>query len=438
MDKRVFKELKSVISEESKILAEVQVPMVTVSATYRKELLKKYHCFSQVHSEAIFSRAHYSMAEAVRQAAQMLKLSTHVVDPTNFVATNDWSKIDFTEYVGQRMARNKILKRIKDHIDSVARSKLPITDAITQPLQSLVRSVEKPVIAMHYEAGNIVAREGKRVIQVITDPHVRPQYLNALPDSTTTNFPDNQITFAVFDQETKNELLETAMSLNKQLTSQQVEITGPPVDPRIVKIGKEKETYSNKRPLQIAVTTGGLGTNLVEVKETLDQLVPLLTSYPEKIRFFLYAGTHRDFRNFYESYARHYNIRIGNNDDTEARIRILYEDSIVDANENLIEHMFPWADVVITKPSGDIAYETIASGAVPLFLEPWGEWEVNIQKRFTKLQIGFDFQTNDAHDRLVKLIKTNAIREAQKQIHKLEDTYTNGAKNIVRLQQKNR
>lgn len=445
MSQQEFSELEAVISAQANLLAEAQVPIITVSATYRKELLKQYQCFSRIQAEAVFSRAHYSMAEAVYQAASKKDLTSHVFDPTNFVATNDWSKIDFTEFVGQQMARHKPLKWLKDQIDTVARNKLPITDAITPPLEAALVHTDQPIIALHYEAGTIAARNHKRVVQVLTDPHVRPQYLDALPlkavkhqtpsqSESHKQVSNNQITFAVFDKSTKDELLSKAESLNKQLSEDQIEITGPPVDPRISRLASQKLPLAAGKPLQLAVTTGGLGTNLAEIKAVLKLLAPMLTVYPEKIRLFLYAGTHRDFRNFYEEFAEKNNLRIGNIDDQTARIRVLYEDSIVDANENLITHMFPWADAILTKPSGDMAYEAVAAGIVPLFLEPWGEWEENIQERLVKLGVAYDFNSENAYNHLTELLSNYAIAKAQTISKQLPANYRHGSENIIKLQ----
>jgi hypothetical protein len=44
--------------------------------------------------------------------------SVHLVDPTNFVGEKDWGKIEFTQKIGQLMARHKMLKDIKDKIDT--------------------------------------------------------------------------------------------------------------------------------------------------------------------------------------------------------------------------------------------------------------------------------------------------------------------------------
>lgn len=426
-------DLKNALHEEKHLLEHAKVPIVTVSATFRKELIKKYRSLTRSTSEAIFSRAHFSMAEALRVQATNQHLTTHMVDPTNFVSHEDWSKIDLTELIGQQMARHKFLKLVKDKIDTVARSKLPITDAITPPLLYLTENVSKPIISLHYEAGNIIAKNGHRIIQVLTDPHVRPQYLDPLtPIGARKSIKHAPIHFAVFDKKTKVDLQEAALALGKNLNSKQVVITGPPVDPRITKLAKKPKNPHKNRPLNIAITTGGLGTNLQEIKHILDEFAPFLTP-PEHIRLFLYAGTHRDFRNTFEDFAATHNLRVGNLDDSQARVRILYEDSIIDANDNLIEFMFPWADAIITKPSGDMAYDSVAAGCVPLFLEPWGDWEKNIQERLTKLGAGIDFKVAKAHNHLSYLMTTGALAKARRKALRLPPLYRKGCHNILAL-----
>lgn len=424
-------DLKNALQEERHRLEHVQVPIITVSATFRKELIKKYHSLARSHTEAIFSRAHYSMAEAVREQALKLHKTAHLVDPTNFVSPDDWSKIAFTEDVGQLMARHHTLKWVKDQIDTVARSKLPISEAITPPLLYLTENIVHTIISMHYEAGNIMAVSGKRILQVLTDPHVRPQYLDPLPPVSKIPSP-NPIYFAVFDSPTKKQLLKMAYGLDKQINSHQVIVTGPPVDPRLCKMGTAPKKIDPEKPIHLGITTGGLGTNLDEIKQALHQLAPLLEP-PEKIRLFLYAGTHRDFRNFFEDFAGEHNIRIGNLDDQKARIRILHEDSIIDANENLIHYMFPWAHGIITKPSGDMAYDAAAAGCFLLFLEPWGEWEENIQKIFVERGVGFDFKVGKAFSHFRYLDKTHALHRALTKSHNLPALFRSGTKNILHL-----
>ncbi len=428
-------DLGNALREERHLLETVDVPIVTVSATYRKELAKQYLVMLHPGADVVYSRAHYSMAEAVRQQAIHMGKTAHLSDPTNFVSQKDWKKIEFTQTVGLMVARHRFLRSLKGRVDKVLRGKLPIKDAITPPLLYLTGSTSNPIISMHYETGNILARGGKVIIQAVTDPHVHFQYLFVLPQKDKQK-PGmiSDITFAVFDEETRLEFFKVAKLLNKEVRPDQVVVTGPFVDPRVTKIGMKEKKIKNGDVINIAITTGGLGTNLNEVKKILEEFRPLLVP-PEKIRLFLYAGTHRDFRNYYEEYAAANSIRIGNLDDEKARIRILYDDSIIDANENMIKYMFPWAHGVVTKPSGDMAYDAAAAGCFLLFLEPWGVWEENVQKIFVGNGVGYDLEVSSAYKYFSHLLENGQLENALKAAHKLPDLYREGCKNLIKLHQ---
>lgn len=422
-------DLEEALLQENLLLKNSAVPILTVSATFRKELADKYH--SEIHSsspDVVFSRAHYSMAEAVRYMAEEMKLKAQMSDPTNYVSVKNWKNVEFVETSGQMVARIKLLKWLKDKVDTFVRGKLPVAEAIQEPLDYLTSEIVKPVVSLHYEVGNILAKNGKKVVQVVTDPHVRPQYLDCLPS-------DN-ITYALFDEETKMDFVAESKRQNKTLGENQLIVTGPPVDPRICRVGMNKKVMKKEEPVNLAICTGGLGTNLSEIRKALDILSPLLKP-PEKIRLFLYAGTHKDFRYFFEEFAEKQNIRVGNLDDETARIRILCEDSIIDANNNLIKYMFPWAHGVMTKPSGDMAYDAAAAGCFMFFLQPWGEWEENIQKRFAKMEIGFDIDLdNDVKFLLSDWSSNPKLIQALENAHNLPKLFREGTKNIVNLQQK--
>ena len=71
-----------------------------------------------------------------------------------------------------------------------------------------------------------MAGQGKTVLQVITDPHVRDEYLD--------HAEKKNMHYCVFDERTQFELLEKAKLSDKDLDPQRISVTGPPVDPRIV------------------------------------------------------------------------------------------------------------------------------------------------------------------------------------------------------------
>ena len=427
-------DLKKALHEERHLLEDVEVPIITVSATFRKELAEKYRSDVHTPSDVAYSRGHYSMAEAVKQQALLMDKSSHFSDPTNFVSEKDWRKIEFTETVGLLVARYKLLKYIRDKVDKVMRGKLPIKEAINSPLLYLTGRTRCPIISMHYEAGNILANSGKTIVQAVTDPHVHYQYLDALPKKGEDKEDGQQtdITYAVFDEDTKKGFFRLSDELNKHVREDQVVVTGPFVDPRITAIGETEKNLAKDQPVNIAITTGGLGTNLNEIKSVLEQLSPLLDP-PEKIRLFLYAATHKDFRNYFEDYAERNHVRVGNLDDEDARIRILYEDSIVDGNENIIKYMFPWAHGVITKPSGDMAYDAAAAGCFLMFLGPWGTWEENVQKVFENNRVGYDLDVKNAKAQLIDLMKNKRLNESLKAAHDLPELYRQGCKNLIEL-----
>lgn len=424
-------QLDKAYKSQKRRLAEVQVPIATVSATYRKELSYWYKNPMTTAGDLVYSRAHYSMAEAVRYQAELMDLSTQVADPMNFVDPENWKKVKFTEVIGKVVARKNLIKKLKDKLDKLIRSKSPITEPIARPLKLLFEDVKQPIICLHYEAANLLNLQNQPLVDVVTDPHVRQHYLKALP---LKGQPHNSPYYAVFDPQTKVEFLNLAKKLGKSLDPEKVVVTGPPIDPRIIK-SQKRTKLELQLPLNLAVTTGGLGQNLDEIKKVLSSLAPLLKP-PEKIRLFLYAGTHKDFRNFYEDFCAKNNLRIGNLDESGAQVRILFEDSIVDANNNLIKYMFPWADGVVTKPSGDMAYDAVAAGCFLWLLSPWGEWEENVARFFISAGIAKNLDTNQAKEQFERLYDDEFFSQARKNIEKLPKTFFNGAKNIVKLQQK--
>ena len=233
--------LNTIFAQDREVLKKTEVPIVTVSGTFSEDL-KKWGGLpnEEQTNDIVFSRAHFSMAYGVARSIwgdQMNNKKAWLVDPTNFVSSSRWRNIMLTEDIGKLIARTPILKTVKDVIDRFGRKKLPILDSITPPLLYLFEDVHQPILSFHIAAGNILAKLGKTVVQVITDPHVREDYLEnaALPN----------IYFCVFDEETKFEALEKAFLSGIDLDPDRVIVTGPPVDPRIVDIRKQKK-YNSK------------------------------------------------------------------------------------------------------------------------------------------------------------------------------------------------
>jgi len=404
------------------LLTSVQVPIATVSAAFEPDK-----------DQVLFSRAHYSMANAVFIAALMNHKTSWLFDPTNFVSADKWGKVVFTEKVGQLIARHPLLKDIKDLTDTRARNKLPLTDAIKQPLLENFKNVTQPIISLHYEAGNILIQQNHTVLQVVTDPHVRPQYL--------IHVKNPNLYYAVFDNKTKTELIEKAYTLqNFKLPLNRIFVTGAPVDPRIEKKDKNRTIRAfKKRPLRLTITTGGLGTNKPEIEALLPKLVPLLKQ--NQIQLALYTGTHPDFLEMYQDFAQKHQLKLNNNlkkIDSKTPLILVHDNNIVDLNNLLIDHIFPWADGFITKPSGDMAYEAIAAGCFLLTLEPWGEWEENIRQHFEELGLSRRLDHQHPAEQITAL-KTIPITQSKPWIqlalekaHQLQQSLSQGSLNIIK------
>lgn len=444
--------LEKLLEADRGFLQKTAVPIVTVSAGF-KEDLKEAHGFTQDNTltDVVFSRAHYSMALAVlleawgltsAEVAKLQKLrptatlteiikphKAWLVDPTNHVMTKDWSSVVMTERIGKLIARFPILKTVKDLIDRFVRSKLPILSSITPPLLYLTHDIKKPLLSFHIAAGNILIDQGHTVLQVVTDPHVRPEYI--------ARASTGRIFYAVFDTNTRFEVLETAELHGQKINPDQVVVTGPPVDSRIVQLRHHKHPWRNGL-LKLCITTGGLGTNKNEIAAVLEQLLPELRRHERRFSVLVYAGTQLDIAEMVTSMAHQAKVKIAAVTDTDAPLRLLYHPQIVDANELLISHGFPWADGFITKPSGDMAYDAALSGSFLLTLQEWGEWEHNVRAVFEQRGIARRAEVNEIVSQLEVLTQANRssqswVEQAMQAAHLLGRDFSEGTKNILAL-----
>lgn len=410
--------LRKSLHHERHLMEEVAVPIVTVSSTFLDAFPKKevrYHT-----QEIVLSRAHYSQAIACLIAATRMRHTAWLVDPTNYVSATDWPKLLLTEKVAETLVRHDFLLKIRQALENRARNQLPISGAIDDPLLYVTDRITRPILSLHYETANLLVSKHK-ILSVVTDPYVRNQYL--------THATHPNLYYAVFDDATRDELMAKT---SKHLRSK-IYVTGPPVDPRIADSRKLKSPKNlGHQPLRLAITTGGTGTNKPEIKAILDSLAPRLTGRTTTLQLLCYAGTHPDLKAMFEDFARENQVRPSRIEDANAEFRLLYGNHLMEANELLVDYLFPWADAVITKPSGDVAYEAAAAGAGLLFLNPLGPWEQAIQTRFAKLGVGLDIpQPHLFADQLIKLEQTHWPATAQTHALKLPDLYLNGAQKIV-------
>ncbi len=420
-------------------LENTEVPLVTISASYKEDVKGLFgYAEDETIPDVVFSRAHYSMATGVIMEAWGDKIRPEkawMVDPTNYVSHKQWGSIELTEDIGKTLARRPLLKRLKDIVDKFGRSKLPILSSVSPPLLHLTAEVNKPLLSFHIAAGNILSEQGRPVVEMITDPHVREEYLN--------HADQDNFYLMVFDQQTKTEALEKAALINKNVDPERVIVTGPPIDPRIIKARTKKHPWRSG-PLKICLTTGGLGTNKPEIRQIMHQLLPELRRRPHPYQLLVYAGTHQDIYQMALELASEARVAVGNLEDEKAKLRIVHHPQIMDANELLIKYGFPWADGFITKPSGDMAYDAVAAGCFLLTLQEWGEWEHNIRCNFAEKGISRKAVVGDIVSQLEALTQAqgqdqswveHAMQQAQV-IEKSDPNFLKGAKNILKTYRK--
>lgn len=459
------KQLTRLFKKDKLMLEKTPLPIVTVVGAFPEDLKRWYGLKNdQVSNDIIYSRAHFSMAYGVLRylwQSDMPKASkAWLTDPTNFVTAKDWGKISSTEKIGEIIARHPTLQIVKSLIDQFGRKKLPILDSITPPLMYLFEKVDQPILSFHIAAGNVLAQMGKRVIQVVTDPHVRDEYVEAANSST--------ISYCVFDERTKLDMLERANILDVKLTADRIEVTGPPIDLRIIALRKNKKSQPPK-PLRLLITTGGLGTNKPEIESLLEQLLPVLKRKDSPVEVRLYAGTEKDFVAMAKRVAEKTGVRINiinnlnkipsrlaphtrqteRNDKSDWKsvslssanqptnqLTIISHPQIFDANELLIKYGLSWADGVMTKPSGDMAYDAVGAGCFLLTLKPWGVWEERIAQIFEEKELSRPAETDHILEQLETLTQRidnqpSWIEQSLDNVKHIDKTYLHGVERIV-------
>jgi hypothetical protein len=423
--------LQKSLEQDREWLAHTELPIITVSGTFREDL-KGMHGLPENDAlpDIVLSRAHFSMAMGVATQAWQGKLDHRkawVADPTNYVSPKEWKSVQLTEFVGKTLARHPLLKFLKDFVDTFGRNNLPILDGITPPLLYLTEKIGRPILCFHIAAGNILAAQGKQVVQVVTDPHVRPEYV------AHANLPN--IRYCVFDERTKMEFLETAAAHEIEVDAQRVIVTGPPVDPRITTFARAKKNSWRNGPLKLCIATGGLGTNKYEIRKLLLQLLPQLHHRPLELQLLVYAGTQKDIAQMARELAKQSGVQVGAEENSKANLRILYHPQILNANELLIHLGFPWADGFITKPSGDMAYDAAAAGCFLLTLQEWGVWEERIREIFEQKDIAHRADVDHIVQQLQVLRSTQSgtswIERAMNHAFGIEKLFLLGSKKIV-------
>jgi len=430
--------LQKIFNEDRNYLQQTDLPIITVFGTFTEDLKQLHNKRSNNKSgDIVLSRAHLSMAMAVIASAWKDPgkpdfKRAWLADPTNFVSKKGLRTVDFTEEVGKLIARYPFLKIAKDFVDKFGRKKMPILSSITSPLLFLTQEIHKPILSFHIAAGNIMASAGKIVVQVVTDPHIRDEYL--------VHASSPMMYYCVFDEQTKLELLEKAAIHDIEMNSERVFVTGPPVDPRVLECRSKKLPWRSG-PLNLCITTGGLGTNKQEILAILHELLPEMIKKPKELKLLIYAGTQRDIYEEVNQIIKQHGIPPAPLSDKNALVRVIYHPQIMDANDQLLKYGFTWAHGFITKPSGDMAYDAACSGSFLLTLKEWGDWEHNIREIFEQKNISRRAHVENLYPQLQTLMSGQHkaqpwIEKAMHASHNLDPIFYKGVKNIIKTYKK--
>lgn len=128
----------------------------------------------------------------------------------------------------------------------------------------------------------------------------------------------------VFDDKTKIELLEKAALIDKEIDSERIIVTGPPIDPRIVASASKKQPWRSG-PLRLCITTGGLGTNKAEILHLLEKLLPELHKSHCPYELLVYVSTQRDIYTEVLALAGKQQVTVSPLAKTDAKLRVIYD-----------------------------------------------------------------------------------------------------------------
>jgi hypothetical protein len=284
-----------------------------------------------------------------------------------------------------------------------------------------------------------LAAQGKTIVQVVTDPHVREEYLD--------NIEKPNFTLCVFDQKTKTDALEKAAIMGKMVPDNKIIVTGPPIDPRVIATKNKKHPWRSGK-LNLCLTTGGLGTNKREMLTIIRALLPELKRDNSRFRLMVFAGTQPDIYQMVLDAAEEANVSVSKITDVKqplsdrtGNVIAVHHPQIVDANELLIKFGFPWADGFITKPSGDMAYDAAVSGSFLLTLQEWGVWEHNILELFEQRGVARRAKPTHILEQLDALLNTQGksqswVEKAMNNALTLPNLFYEGCENIIGVAQK--
>jgi len=397
------------VKEVQDKLAKADIPVITIAGS--------------VQIGGYLTMAHDSMMQAFLEAAENKKIEAYGVDVLDYLTTEKERKgiLDMAKLprivvrteMGSRLLHNPIVQKL--------RGGLGFEEVLKDKILKLVDKVskDKVIVTYHYGTAKTLVEAGYKVLVAVTDPSVELTH-NGYFDFLNSENKD-RVFYGTMDKETKDWFIKEIGIPKKNIKE-----VGCFVSPKIIKAGSKKIKNREKRweectqgeeRFHISLFTGGLGTNFWEMRDAVLNLVPLLCD--EKITIDVFFNTNTDLDKHLKDVLKKVCCK--------EKISIFSSIDKEELNNKSIE-IFKKTDLVLTKPSGDKAFEALASAAIPLFLFPLHPHEIMIREYVMNGGVGEIAKIEDLKKQIEKILSNKQM--FTKQIYQ---THNINNKNAIKL-----
>ncbi len=366
LDKYII-EIKEELTTEKDVkqaqekLAKADIPVITIAGS------------PQI--GGYLTMAHDSMMQAFLEAAEDKGIKAYGLDVLDFLTTEEERKgiLDMAKLprivvrteMGSRLLHNPIVQKL--------RGGLGFEEVLKDKILKLIDKVskDKVIVTYHYGTAKTLVEAGYKVMIAVTDPSVELTHNGYFDFLTSEN--KERVFYGTMDKATKEWFVKEINVFEKNIKE-----VGCFVSPQMIKAGKEKiknrdvrweKCTKGNEKFHISLFTGGLGTNFWEMRDAVLNFLCMLCK--DKITVDVFFNTNSDLDKHLNDVLK----KVGCDED----INIFSSKDKDKLNKKSIE-IFKKSDLVLTKPSGDKAFEAIASGAIPLFLFPLHPHEVVIRE----------------------------------------------------------
>jgi hypothetical protein len=377
-------------------LGEADIPVLTLGGS------KKIGGF--------LSAGHDVMQRGFIEAAEEKGLDAYGVDAIDMINTEEERQaLAQMAQLPRMVVRSELGSKMLHHpLVQKMRSGLGLEDVVADKVLRLVDQVDKrkPIVLFHYGAAKVLVENGYNVIMAVTDPSSDLTHEGYISFVNENPRYQEQVRYAVMDE-------ATAFWLNQYqgIPRERIKNVGAFVSPEVVEAGKQKISAAEKRwskeklfdhPVRLAVFTGGLGTNIFEIKKLIKELSSWMHSGRVELNVFL--GTNLDLRENLRDYAAsECGLQTADTEQQQTYLNLVAGQDKQWLAEKSKEFL-KWADLVVTKPSGDKGFEACAAGCPLLSLFPLHPHEIRIYKILRRRGAAVRAEIGGLKDQLIDLV----------------------------------